>query len=151
LSRVLKTVFLVATILMVACDPGMTIQQVKSLDEAASGSTTPAPLVVVRVKPLSTLIGSKLYIPEVRVTNSSGSPITVTRVELSAKGKTYENQPPRPDNYPLTIQPGGTQILEVMFQLDDTVHETFQHPADLLVHYRTGEKQQLARASVGRL
>jgi hypothetical protein len=102
----------------------------------------------VSIKQTRQLIGEKFYFPEVKVTNSSGSPITVTNVELAARNKTYANKPPRPETYPLTIPPGGTETLEVIFRLDDDLYETFQGPVELRVHYRTDGMLQLARASV---
>ena len=143
LNRVLRTVFVLVSLLMVACDPGMTIRQFKSPDDARGVSP-----VVVNIKQTRQLIGEKLYYPDVKVTNSSGLPMTVTNVELAARNKTYANKSPRPETYPLTIPPGKTETLEVIFQLDDDLYETFQGPVELRVHYRTDGKLQLARASV---
>jgi hypothetical protein len=148
LRRVLRTVLIAVPLLLVACDPGTTIRQVKSTDEASKGSTSPAPLIVLHVKPTSHIIGETLYFPEVKVTNSSGSPVTIANVELAVRSKTYANKPRRPETYPLTIQPGNNEILDVLFRLDDDDHLSSSWAAELWVHYRTGEKQQLARASV---
>jgi len=35
-----------------------------------------------------------------------------------------------------------------MFWLDEDVHNTFQKPAELFVHYKIGDKQEIARVRV---
>ncbi|MGC2832488.1 MAG: hypothetical protein WB994_22835, partial [Candidatus Acidiferrum sp.] len=103
MNRVLRAFFVSMPLLMVACDPGMTIRQVKSPDDARGANPTTALSVVVKIKSTRQLIGVKFYDPEVEVTNESGSPITITKVELAAGNKTYINKPPRPEAYPMTI------------------------------------------------
>jgi hypothetical protein len=131
----------------------MTVRQLKSSDQAPHGSTMPAPQVIVHIKTTRQLIGETWYAPEVKVTNSSKAPITITDVKLAARSKTYTNMPSRPEIYPLTIQPGGTETLDVMFRLDAAVYKTFQQSAELLVQYRSEGTQGIAHASVigGRL
>lgn len=150
MNRVLRTFFVSMPLLMVACDPGMTIRQVKFPDDARGANPTTTPSVVVNIKPTRQLIGEKFYYPEVEVTNTSGSPITITNVELAAGNKTYFNKPPRPETYPLTIPLGGVGTLEVLFLLDHDLYETFQGPVELRVHYLTDGKLQLTRTSVTR-
>ena len=143
---IIRMVFLAIPVVLVACDPGMTVRQLKSSDEAQSE-------IVVRIKTTRQLIGETWYAPEIEVTNSNKSPITVTNVELAARSKTYANVPFHPETYPLTIQPGNTKTLDVMFRLDDAVYKTFEQAAELSVHYRSEGKQETVRVSVirGRL
>jgi hypothetical protein len=150
LNRVLKTFFVSMPLLMVACDPGVTIHQVKSSDDARGANPTTTPSVVVKIKPTRQLIGEKFYYPEVEVTNTSGSPIIITNVELAAGNKTYANTPPRPETYPLTIPLGDTGTLEVLFRLDHDLYETFQGPVELRVHYLADGKLQVIRTGVTR-
>ena len=138
---IIRMVFLAIPVVLVACDPGMTVRQLKSSDEAQSE-------IVVRIKTTRQLIGETWYAPEIEVTNSSKSPITVTNVELAARRKTYANVPFHPETYPLTIQPGNTKTIDVMFRLDDAVYKTFEQAAELSVHYRSGGKQETVRVSV---
>jgi LEA14-like dessication related protein len=146
LRLIFRMVFLAITVVQVACDPGMTVHQLKSSDEVQSD-------MVVRIKTTRQLIGETWYAPEIEVTNPNKSPITVTNVELAARSKTYANVPFHPETYPLTIQPGNTKTLDVMFRLDDAVYKTFKQAAELSVHFRSGEKQETVRVSVirGRL
>ena len=125
--------FIAILVLMTACDPGMAIRQIKS-PGALNGSVTSNAQVNVHIETKHQLIGETLYGPEVKVTNATGSPIAVTNVELTARSKTYANTHPRPETYPLTIQPGSAETLHVLFRLDDSVHKTFQQSAELLVH-----------------
>ncbi len=109
--------------------------------------------VVVDVITTHQLIGETWYAPKVKVTNASDSPITVTNVELSVRTKTYPNKTPEAEIYPVTIKPGSTEALGVVFRLDEDVQKTFREPTELLIYYRIAEKQQIARATVirGRL
>jgi len=108
--------------------------------------------VVVNVTTTRQLIGETWYAPKVKVTNESNSPVTVTNIELFVRSKTYANKT-REAAYPSTIKPECTEALEVLFRLDEDVKKTFREPTELLVYYRIGEKQQIARATVtgGRL
>jgi hypothetical protein len=143
-----KAVLIAMPVLTVACDPGVSIRQVKLQGQSTIGSATPETQLVLEVKTTRQLIGETWYDPEVKVTNSGGLPITITNIELAAKRKTYANTPPQPEIYPLTIQPGNTKTIDVMFRLDDAVYKTFEQAAELSVHYRSGEKQETVRVSV---
>ena len=112
------------------------------------------PAVGIHVKTSHPLIGQTWYAPEVKVTNPSDSPITITSVELVTRRETYANKTARPGTYPLVIQPGSTEIIDVGFRLNDDVKKTFfQQSAALRLRYRTGNKEEIAYATIigGRL
>lgn len=134
-------------VLTIGCDPGMMIRQTSS-PGAASGAS-----VAVYVKTSHPLIGETWYAPEVKVANSSDSPIAVTGVELAARSVTYANKPRRPGTYPLIVPPGRTEALDIWFDLHDDVKKTFQGSAELRVHYRSSGKEEVAQANIigGRL
>ena len=88
------------------------------------------------------------YAPDTKVTNSSESPITVTGVELIARGVTYANRPGRPGTYPLIVFPGETDALDIWFDLHDDVKKTFQQSAELRVHYRGGDIEEVAQVKI---
>jgi hypothetical protein len=125
-------------ILMVACDPGMTIRQTKS----------PGVRVVIDVKTSHQLIGETHYAPQVKITNASDSSIAITSVDLISQSATYANKPIQPGLYPLVVQPGKTEDLLVWFDLNDAVNRTFRQPAELRVHYRKDNKEEIAYTSV---
>jgi hypothetical protein len=137
------TLYLVAvSLLLVACDPGMTIRQIK----AANGTSD---AVRIDVKTEHPLIGHTFYAPQVTVTNDSDSPIAITSVELAAKRGTYTNKPRRPEGYPLVVPPGKTETLDVWFDLADDVKETlFRQPAELQMHYGSRGQEEAAQVSV---
>jgi hypothetical protein len=122
LRQIVSALFSAILLLMDACDPGMTIRQNKSLSRAG-GAAMPA--VAIHVKTSHPLIGQTCYAPEVKVTNPSDSPITITSVELVTRRETYANKTARPGTYPLVIQPGSTEIIDVGFRLNDDVKKTF--------------------------
>jgi hypothetical protein len=136
---VLSTALLVLTI---ACDPGMTIRQTSSL-----GATNGAG-VAVHIRTSHPLIGETWYAPEVEVTNSSDSPITVTGVELTVQRATYANKPRRSGTYPLIVPPRETEALDIWFGLHDDVKKTFQQSAELRVHYRISGKEEIAESNI---
>jgi hypothetical protein len=68
------------------------------------------------------LIGEGWYDPEVEVTNSSDSPITITSVELVAQGVTYENNPHAKKTYPLTLLVRSTASLDIAFRFSEGVY-----------------------------
>jgi hypothetical protein len=138
----------VIAILAVACDPGMTIRQTKSPHEGTSGIGAAGAQVAIDVKTSHPLTGETWYAPQVRITNSSDSSITITSVELISQGATYANKPPQPGFYPLVVQAGRTEGLLVWFDLKDAVKKTFHQPAELRVHYRKDNKEEIARTSV---
>ena len=145
MRRIVRAVFGALLVLMVACDPGMTIRQADSPSNEEEVAKGPP---VIHVKTDHPLIGETWYAPEIKVTNTSGSSIFITRVELAARGKTYENHPHRPETFPLTIQPGSTDALDVWFQLEENVRKLFQQSAELRVHYRSSSSEGIAHATI---
>jgi hypothetical protein len=152
LTRILRTVLVSMPFLMVACDPGMSIRQVKAPVQATIGNVASDADVIVSVNTTHQLIGVNWYEPRIKVTNVSNQPITVTNLELFARAKAYANEPPQfqPAPYPLRMEPGSTEVLQGMFWLDEDVQNTFQKPAELLVHYKIGDKPGIARVRVVR-
>jgi hypothetical protein len=138
----LGTLLTATLVVTVACDPGMTISQA-SAPEAGKGAR-----VAVNVKTSHPLVGETWYAPDAQVTNSSESPITVTGVELSARGVTYANRPGRPGTYPLIVAPGKTDALDIWFDLSDDVKKTLQQAAGLRVHYRVGDREEVAEVKM---
>jgi hypothetical protein len=149
--RHLRKAFLtVVAVLMTACDPGISIQQITSQGRAPVGEIAVEGKVVLEVKTTHQLIGEAWYDPEIRITNSTSSPITIENVELVTTSKTYTNTPARTETSPLRIQPGSTETLHVLFRLDGAVYKVFRQPGELQVHYQRGVSHEIARASVGR-
>jgi hypothetical protein len=151
-KRIIGIASIAIQVLTVGCDPGMIIRQASVPGRAPYAGTSPEARVEVSAKTTHQLIGETWYDPEVKVTNLSGSPITVTDIELSARGKVYASnwtQWSRPGAFPLTIQPGNSGPLEISFRLDEDVWKTFfRHPAELLVHCTMGADSMVARASI---
>jgi hypothetical protein len=130
------------SLLLVACDPGMTIRQIKASDE------TSAP-IRIEVKAQHPLIGHKFYAPQVTVINVSNSPVTITSVGLAAKQTTYTNKPLHSGSYPLTVPPGKAGTLDIWFDLADDVKNTFfRQPAELEVHYTSQGQDETARVPI---
>ena len=94
------------------------------------------------------LIGETSYAPEVSITNSSGAPIVVTNIELAKGKEIYESKPRRAGSYPASISIGDTQVLDVWFDLNDSVRRIFQTPTELRVHYRSRDKDEIAHATI---
>lgn len=126
--------------LTVGCDPGMTIRQ-NSAPEVTNR-------VAVYVKAGHPLVGETWYAPQVKVANFSDAPITVTSVELATQRATYVNKLPRAGAYPVTVPVRETQVLEIRFDLNDSVRKTFQQAGDIRVHYVSKGKKAIAVASV---
>jgi len=147
LKWILRSVFIAILAAIVGCDPAMTIYQVKP-PSGLNGTVASNAHVNIHIETKRQLIGETLYGPGVKVTNSSGSPIAITNVELVAMCKTYANIHARPETFPLTIQPGSTEALHVLFRLDEPVHDPFHKSAELLIHYKSGGKLETARAGL---
>jgi hypothetical protein len=147
-TLVLRAAFVAIPFMIVACDYGMSIRQVNPPDRVTRGSATTNAQIIVNVETAESLIGNISYLTGVKLTNVSSASITVFKIDLLAKNKTYENEPSRFTVYPLTIQPGGTERVPAYFHLDDDVWNTFQKPADLRVYYRIGNEQRVAHASI---
>ena len=130
------------SLLLVACDPAITIRQIK----ASNGASTP---ITIEVKTEHPIVGHTWYTPQVTVTNGSDSPITITSVELAAKRGTYANKPRQPASYPSAVPPGKSEVLDISFDLADDVKKTFfRQPAELRVHYRSRGRDETAQVSV---
>jgi hypothetical protein len=153
LRQLLKILFLATCVLIVACDPGMTIRQVKPTLETYSKSNLAVAQVIVAVQTTRPMTGVTWYAPGLKVTNSLQSPITVINAELATTSELYTNKPLTPGTFPLAIAPGSTETLGVWFDLKDDVWNTFRQTAELRVHYRNGSNEEIARANVigGRL
>ena len=128
---------LTASMPLAGCDPGMIIRQAQPAETAE---------VVVRVAKQRPFIGENWYAPSVTVTNNSGSPITVTGVELVTANTTYQNKPLRGDSHPLQVAGGETVSLETYFHLEDDVWETFKNHAQMHLHYRAHKEERTVDA-----
>jgi hypothetical protein len=67
---------------------------------------------------------------------------------LAAQRRTYAGSSTQRQTYPIEISPGNTATLNVLFRLDDDVRKTFHQAAELRVHYRNGNQQEIARANI---
>lgn len=143
MKRTAGSLYFIAVIfLSVACDPAITIRQIRASNE------TSAP-ITIDVKTQHLLIGERIYVPQVTVRNGSDLPITITSVELAAKQRTYANKPRQPGSYPTTVSPGGSQTLDIWFDLTDDVKETFfRQPTELRVHYKIRDRDETAHVSL---
>jgi hypothetical protein len=137
-----------AAILLIGCDPALTIHQAEPTNEVSANRQ-----VTIHVKATHQFIGNTWYAPEGKVTNSSGAPLAVTKVELAEGKATYENKPRRAGSYPVPISPGDTEVLDVWFDLNESVRKIFHAPTELRVHYRSGDKDEIAHTTIvgGRL
>ena len=133
---------------MTACDPGISVRQITSRGQTTVGKLAPVNSVALDVKTTRQLIGQAWYDPEIRITNSTSSPITIENVELATTGKTYAKAAVRPGTSALEIQPGSTETIHISFRLDDAVYKAFKQPAELRVHYQRDGMEEIARASV---
>jgi len=86
------------------------------------------PEITIQVKTTDQLIGEGWYDPEVEVTNSPDSPITITSVELFAQGVTYENKPRAKKTHPLTLLVRSTASLDIAFRFSEGVYRIFEEP-----------------------
>lgn len=143
MKRIAGTPYLITiSFLLVACDPAITIRQIK----ASNGISAP---ITIEVKTQHPLVGQTMYVTQVTVTNGSDSPVTITSVELAAKEGTYTNKPRQPGSYPSALPRGETETLDVWFDLTEDVKETFfRQPAELRVHYTSHGQDETAHASV---
>jgi len=139
-GRIACAVLTAMLVLTTACDPGMMIRQ--SLSPPVSNGTA----ISIYLKTSHPLIGEPWYAPEVEITNRSGTPVTVTSVELMAGRTTYLNK--RTKTYPLTLAPGTTKALDVWFDLQEDVKRTFRQPAALRVHYQINHKDSFAESGI---
>lgn len=49
-------------------------------------------------------------------------------------------------SYPVIVPPRETVALYVGFEFHDEIRSVFEEPAELRVHYRSGEKDEIAEA-----
>ena len=148
MRRVVIVCLAAMVIFVAACDPGMTIRQAKRLGEVPDGERPPSPQVAIDIATDHPFIGHTWYGPQVRITNWFDLPITVTSIDLIARGDTYANKPPQPGLYPLVLLPRSTAVPLVWFDLNADVKKTFQKPARLRVHYRRDGKEEIATTSL---
>ena len=146
-SHDVRTVFVVFAfalpLLIVGCDPGVTIHQADSRTETGKRSS-----VILRVKSTHQFIGSTRYAPQVTFTNDLEAPVLVTGIELATKQKIYSASSPRPQDFPEEVLPRQAQNFTVLFRLDDPVYKTFKESAELRVHYRYGSSEDTARTAI---
>ena len=136
-----RTLYLITvSFLLIACDPGMTIRQIK----ASSGNSAP---LRIEVKTQHPLVGQTWYHPRVAITNTLDSAISITSVELVTKAGTYADK--RTESYPLAVLAGKTETLDTLFDLTADVKKTlFRRPAELRVHYRSHGRDETTHVSV---
>jgi hypothetical protein len=145
-TAVLRTIFITILFLIVGCDYGMSIRQVNAPDRDPQGTDAQ---IIVSVETAQPLIGTRSYIAVGKLTNISGASITVSKVDLFAQNKTYEDeQPTQFTPFPLRMPPGGTERVGAYFRLDDDVYNTFQKLAYLRVYFRIGNEERVARVSI---
>jgi hypothetical protein len=143
-----KAVVAIISVVMTACDPGISIRQIRPLGQTTVDSDAPDSPLLLDVKTTRQLIGETWYAPEVWVTNSGRSPINIKNIELATSGRTYADAPPQLNTTSLKVLPGSTQTLHVLFRLDDSVYKVFEQPAQVRVHYQSDGAQGVARAYV---
>jgi len=136
---------LAALILTAGCDPAVTVRQGSTLRRPVTGSMLAQPDLMVRVTKYRRLVGSGSYSPEIKVTNISDSPITVTSVALVTRRGSFLNSPRRPQSFPVTLPPGATGSIDAWFDLREGIQRTFRKPAELRVHYRSAGGDSTAR------
>jgi hypothetical protein len=130
-------------LLIVACDPGVTIRQVDSPKEIGKLSG-----VILRVKSVRELIGTTYYPAQMTVTNNSEATVLVTGIELATKQRIYTDSSPRPQDLPVEVLANQAHDFTVLFRLDDAVYKTLKEPTELRVHYRSGSREDTARIAI---
>jgi hypothetical protein len=136
--------------LIAGCDPGITIRQAGQGGRLNASPAMPNPgNLAISVKTTHPIIHNDWYAPDVTVTNLLPSPVTISGVELTAKGIVYTNSPKRQLTHPLVVLPGQTATLDVWFDLHEDVWKTFpKQSADLRVDYLSDGQQMTAHASI---
>src|SRR5215475_11544491 len=99
MNRIGTLSLVTVSLLLVACDPAITIRQ-------TSPSNATAAQIQIQVKAQRQLIGNTWYVPPVTITNASDTPICITSIELVTKQGTYANNSRHGIHYPLNIEPG---------------------------------------------
>jgi hypothetical protein len=140
-----KLYLITVSLLLVACDPAITIRQIK----ASNGTSTP---ITIEVKTEHPFAGHTWYMPQVTVTNRSDSLMSITFVDLATKRGTYANKPRQPGSYPVTVPPGETETLDIWFDLADDVKETFfdsPPSCECTIRVVVGMKPLMCQSSAG--
>ncbi|HEX7289181.1 MAG TPA: hypothetical protein VF532_23555 [Candidatus Angelobacter sp.] len=140
--------FLLFLFLIAGCDPGMTIRQVVQRGGVNGIPATPSPgNLTISVRTSHPLKGENWYAPDVTVTNSSASPISINSFELAAKSVVYGNK--RQEGYPVVLASGETRPLRLWFDLREDIWKTFsKEAADLRVNYVIDGQQMTAHANI---
>ena len=147
LRRTIQLASLTALLLIVGCDPGMTIREAVQRDRLHAPSVTASPnRVLISVKTDHAFIGETWYDPTITVTNLSSTQITITAVELAAKGTVYADK--RQAAYPLVVRAGQSVTVDPAFDLRDNVKTFFRRPADLRANYAIHGQQTTAHATI---
>jgi hypothetical protein len=149
LRRTITALSLLFLFLIVGCfgDRAMTIRQAVQRELPGLPATPSPSNLTISVRKSHPFIGGTWYAPDITVTNSSASSITINAVELSAKGVVYTNQ--QQDAYPVVVAPGRTQVLGPAFKLRDDVWKTFfKQPADLRVSYVVNGQELMGHVNI---
>lgn len=142
-QRVFAAFVILLSLLIVACDPGVTIRQADSPKEIGKHGS-----VILHVKSTRQLIGTTHYAPQVSVTNISEATVLVTRIELATKQKIYSDGSSQPQDFSGEVLTKQARNFTVLFRLDDAVYKTFKEPAELRVHYRSGSTEDTASIEI---
>ena len=149
---ILWSVLAVAQTVLVGCDPGMLIHQVGGPAPRLDISQSPEraePSVTVDVRSTMPLVHFSSYDTDVRIHNATRSPVLITGIELNASNKSYADQAFRSQPYPLSLKPEETVVLNAAFNLDENLWRTFfRKPAEIVVHYRLGDDQRIAKVTI---
>jgi hypothetical protein len=136
-------------LLIVGCfgDAAMTIRRAVQR-ELPRSTVAPGPSdMTIFVRTVHPFTSATWYTPDIAVTNSSASSITINAVELTAKGVLYTNQ--QPGAYPVAVASGRTQVLKIAFKLREDVWQTFfKEPADLRVGYVINGKEMTGHVNI---
>ena len=120
-----RTLLALTLVMLVACDPRMTMRQVNS---AAKSSENPVarviPEVSIDVKNTHQFVGEMWYSPQVIAANSSDVPITIISVESFAEGAIFEilveekfHRHKATQRLLVAVAPGGKQSCKRMSRL----------------------------------
>jgi len=136
---------LAALVVTASCDPAVTIRQGSTLRRQFTGPSVAQPELTVRVGKYRRLIGEGFYSPEIRVSNISGLPITITSIAVVTEWGALANSPSRRQSFPMAVAPGATGLLETSFETPEGLQRTFRKPAELRVHFHGADGDSIAR------
>jgi hypothetical protein len=145
LPRLTAAASTLSVLLLLGCDPGIAIHQVNAMSRRASQTAVPQ-RISLEVSPFRTLAYSGFYGARMKITNSSGTELTVYRVELIAQEGVYEPKGTSSSPYSIAVSPGGEANLEAWFHLKESLYATFTKPAELRVHYKIADHDETASA-----